>query len=1057
MTTLADHLTGVADAIRYKEGSKDSIVASEFSERIRNLKGGGSDIDVDKLAADYESMLPTVEQGEIIGKMLPGEEPEYKAPNFDPEENEIFISSTSEWREPHIETYEECRARTRNSEWVEMPVPEENEIYLLCFVKKNIGNNYYGNGVWFRADGIGISVEYGYENDNWISVGTFENAASDYNKKFNYNELNDFPSFGEDIKQVLVKISGTDITNFYFEEMDSTVKEIVCNCPNLTGFLCSGSQRDYNAKASGSYSVNYVNVMGTCKSITSASGMFKEFYSLICCNFDFSNVLYADDVFGYCNELQTLSITAPNLKESFDWFGIGNNDTSTLKSLEIDLSNCKAQPSKACGINSLYARDIILKIPSSMNFEEAKCLRISGDDKDIEEHIVEKIQIIDDGSENVPANIDRLFPSFFSYVSANFNYNKSYPYATQTMFAYTDCNIKSFKLNLPNEENDVYIPFGKIKNFTFIAPNCKYGFYTSSNSNYINLNADEFYIKAPKMLYISFNLGYDSGAKLITSSIPWRGTISSAVRAINLDSNVTQDYGMLKNLEYNPLDAFEKLEYYRISYKNLTDFSGSSKYAFELKEINSIKYLYIDVENARGSSKTIHCRDLNSLRKLVIKSNNLSGGILLESLGLLQNVNIDLPGASNLDNLFKYVTSENVTVNAENCSSCQNMISNSIFGNCNITIDARDMYIFGDNNITNESHQTNIENLIITNTSGIITSDTNYKMGYASKINNFVFNIPKAYDLTDFNLDISSGSFGKVTLNFGDSSPYSYSTMLSANTYIYSVSIVGTFSTFSSGVKNLFSNFKYTNDFNVDVTFEKAVNLDDAFYGFNHIKHIKINAPLSTSANKLFDISGSNLIDAEVHLASVTTANEMFSGSRKLKKAIIDMPAVKTAEKMFEYCVCLKSIELTMPELTSAKNMFNQCSSLKSATIHSANITNASYMFGSCKSLTDTSNVNINFDNIADASYMFYDCDNLENANLALSKATNASYMFYSCDRLKKATLLLPLATNVSYIFYDCYLLENAGDAESWGNESTLNSKTYAFQNCPLSYPSWYN
>lgn len=210
---------------------------------------------------------------------------------------------------------------TRPADWIAMPTPADNELYLLVHIP-NGGASLLAFTVT-TDDGGSYSV---YDGHNTVT----KTSGSTYETELDADLYDDLTSTG--MKQAMIKISTSGSTNILTWESSLhskktypddyklwSVVEISGKLPEATRVVCGGAK--YVSALAG---LRYFSLYGSNK-IENASNMFEYCSSLVTVpSLDTSNVTSMSRMFIYCQCL----VTAPSL------------DTSNVTSMESMFYGC---------------------------------------------------------------------------------------------------------------------------------------------------------------------------------------------------------------------------------------------------------------------------------------------------------------------------------------------------------------------------------------------------------------------------------------------------------------------------------------------------------------------------------------------------------------------------------------------------------------------------------------------------------------------------------------------------------------------------------------------
>lgn len=169
---------------------------------------------------------------------------------------------------------------TRPADWLPMPTPQNNEIYMLFHIPAGASSL-----IAFCVDCTGgYTVECGAIADGAFAANASMTQTKTSGQKYE-NELfaADFSNITSDgMAQCMIKISGANITAFEnrqygFSSYHSSwnIVEIACQCEGMTSFICGGNSDSVAMKK-----LRYFAMYGE-NQITSTGGMFQSCSGLI--------------------------------------------------------------------------------------------------------------------------------------------------------------------------------------------------------------------------------------------------------------------------------------------------------------------------------------------------------------------------------------------------------------------------------------------------------------------------------------------------------------------------------------------------------------------------------------------------------------------------------------------------------------------------------------------------------------------------------------------------------------------------------------------------------
>lgn len=321
--SLQQLFTDIADAIREKDGTTETIQASTFPARISAIPSGGS------------------------------------TPSTPLDPQEVYNT-------------------TRPADWLPMPMPNENEIYLLFHIPDGVSSL-----IAFSVSHTGdCTVALGtVTNGVFVQQSTTNLSSSKYEAELSADNYGNLTNDG--FKQVMIKVSGENITSWaktsHSKKSNPTsfsnwnIVEIACNLPNCTRVECGDTSYDYRALSKLRYYTQYgtnkivstTNMFSYCRSlvaipqlytamVTSMGAMFSNCRSLVaipqlntgkasgmssmfsdCCSLtaipelDTYNVTNASSMFSGCYSLAAIP------SDMFLW-------SSNIKSMTSIFANCSS-------------------------------------------------------------------------------------------------------------------------------------------------------------------------------------------------------------------------------------------------------------------------------------------------------------------------------------------------------------------------------------------------------------------------------------------------------------------------------------------------------------------------------------------------------------------------------------------------------------------------------------------------------------------------------------------------------------------------------------------
>lgn len=222
---------------------------------------------------------------------------------------------------------------TRPSDWLQMPEPQDNEIYLLFHIPDGLSSLIAVNVTCTGSYTIALGT---VKNGIFIQSSSTENpSGTKYQAELFAKDYGDLTSDG--FKQVMIKLSGTDILTMansthkdkypyskYFS--DWNIVEISCRLPKGTSVNIGSSSYDEAALRQLRYfswlgenqATTMSNIFHYChsliailhldtSSVKNMSKMFSECHSLKAIpQFDTSSVTDMSDMFSQCSSMITI-------------------------------------------------------------------------------------------------------------------------------------------------------------------------------------------------------------------------------------------------------------------------------------------------------------------------------------------------------------------------------------------------------------------------------------------------------------------------------------------------------------------------------------------------------------------------------------------------------------------------------------------------------------------------------------------------------------------------------------------------------------------------------
>ena len=196
---------------------------------------------------------------------------------------------------------------TRPSDWLPMPTPAENEMYLLFHIPDGVSSL-----LAFTVTCTGnYTVALGtVSNESFVQMSSTTVASgSKYEAELFADDYGDLTSDGN--KQVMVKVSGTDILTWVPSTHSKktspsdfagwNIVEVSCNLPIGTSVACGSSSANTSLKK-----LRYFAWYGN-NAVTNMSNIFSNCYSLTAIpQLNTSAVTDMSSMFGNCYSLTTI-------------------------------------------------------------------------------------------------------------------------------------------------------------------------------------------------------------------------------------------------------------------------------------------------------------------------------------------------------------------------------------------------------------------------------------------------------------------------------------------------------------------------------------------------------------------------------------------------------------------------------------------------------------------------------------------------------------------------------------------------------------------------------
>ena len=278
--------------------------------------------------------------------------------------------STSEPLDP-VEVYN----NTRPADWLPMPIPADNELYLLFHIPDGVSSLLAFTVTCTGNYTVALGTVSG---GSFVASSSVDIASgSKYETELFADDYGNLTSDGH--KQVMVKVSGTDILTWAPSTHSKktspsnfagwNIVEISCNLPSGTSCVCGGNTGNASLKKlryfawygknavtnmsymfNGCYSLTAIPQLNT-SAVTNMSNMFRSCYSLTAIpQMDTSAVTSMDYMFYSCYSLtaipqmDTSAVTSMNdmFNGCYSLTAIPQMDTSAVTSMSNMFKGCNS-------------------------------------------------------------------------------------------------------------------------------------------------------------------------------------------------------------------------------------------------------------------------------------------------------------------------------------------------------------------------------------------------------------------------------------------------------------------------------------------------------------------------------------------------------------------------------------------------------------------------------------------------------------------------------------------------------------------------------------------
>ena len=240
---------------------------------------------------------------------------------------------------------------TRPSDWLPMPTPADNEMYLLFHIPDGVSSL-----LAFTVTCTGnYTVALGsVSGGSFVASSSVDIASgSKYEAELFADDYGNLTSDG--MKQVMVKVSGTDILTWAPSTHSKktspsdfagwNIEEIACRIPSGTSVACGSSTGNMALRK-----LRYFAWYGK-NAVTNMSSMFNDCYSLLAIpQMDTSAVKNMSNMFNYCNSLAAVpqidTSAVTNMSNMFyacySLTAIPQMTTSAVTNMSNMFSNCRS-------------------------------------------------------------------------------------------------------------------------------------------------------------------------------------------------------------------------------------------------------------------------------------------------------------------------------------------------------------------------------------------------------------------------------------------------------------------------------------------------------------------------------------------------------------------------------------------------------------------------------------------------------------------------------------------------------------------------------------------
>lgn len=242
---------------------------------------------------------------------------------------------------------------TRPADWLEMPTPNDDEIYLLFHIPDGLSSLVAFivtcDGDWTGSYTVALGT---VDNGEFVEYSsTSVESRGKYEAELFADDYGNLTSTG--MKQVMIKISATDILTWQPKPHSKktapnnfagwNIVEVACRCPKATRILVGSSSANLSLKKLIYFAMYGINA------ITDMAYMFRYCYALkAVVALDTTNAIDMSSTFNYCYSLMAYpelnTQNAVNMSNMFNYCTalsyIRDMDTSNVTNMSLMFSRC---------------------------------------------------------------------------------------------------------------------------------------------------------------------------------------------------------------------------------------------------------------------------------------------------------------------------------------------------------------------------------------------------------------------------------------------------------------------------------------------------------------------------------------------------------------------------------------------------------------------------------------------------------------------------------------------------------------------------------------------